>query len=113
MAWNVPTASPPPPPSRSGTRARIRFRISPAARSLKVMTRIEEAGTPASTSRLKRSAMTAVLPVPAPATTRCAPLPARLAASCSGESRISRTWSRLPGRSGSGSSSAGGRAAAG
>src|SRR5216683_1851042 len=56
-------------------RSSMRARISAAARSVNVITRIELGEAPANTSRRKRSAMTAVFPVPAPATTRTGPRP--------------------------------------
>ena len=51
----------------------IRSRISLAARSVNVITSTDDGSAPAATSRRKRSAMTAVFPVPAPAITRSAP----------------------------------------
>src|SRR5205809_7340858 len=73
----------------------MRWRISPAARSVKVMTRIELAGAPAATSLRNRSAITAVFPVPAPATTRTAPRPMEAARACSSPSLTGgfRAWS--------------------
>ena len=83
IEWNVPTAS-------AGTpiRCSIRWRISAAARSVKVITRIEPGEAPAATSLRKRSAITAVFPVPAPATTRTAPPPIAAAARCSAPSLV-------------------------
>ena len=56
---------------------------SPAARSVNVTTRMEPTSTPRSTARTKRSTMTVVLPVPAPAETNTVP-PASMATACSG-----------------------------
>ena len=78
MEWNVPTAG-----AGAWIRSSIRSRISLAARSVKVMTRIDAGETPDATSRPNRSAMTAVLPVPAPATTRTGPAPSAAARDCS------------------------------
>src|SRR5690242_683461 len=64
-------------------RFRIRPRSSPAARSVYVMTRIESTSSPRSqTARQKRSTMTVVLPVPAPAETKTTP-GSSIARSCS------------------------------
>src|ERR1043166_6105371 len=67
----------------SCSRFRIRPRSSPAARSVYVMTRIESTASPRSqTARQKRSTMTVVLPVPAPAETKTTP-GSSIARSCS------------------------------
>ncbi len=76
IEWNVPTEG-----ATSSMRSSILWRISAAARSVKVMTRMDEGDTPEATRRLKRSAITAVLPVPAPATTRIGPPPMAAATS--------------------------------
>ena len=65
--WNVPTDG-----ASAAISSSILWRIF-AARSVKVMTRIDAGVTPEATRRLKRSAITAVFPVPAPATTRTGP----------------------------------------
>src|SRR5947208_16866026 len=60
------------------------------------MTRIEAGDTPDVTRRRNRSAITAVLPVPAPATTRTGPVPRAAAWDCSRPSVTSRgsLWRR-------------------
>ena len=78
IEWKVPTAG-----AGSPIRSSIRSRISAAARSVNVITRIDAGGAPPATSRRKRSAITAVFPVPAPATTRTAPRPIAAARACS------------------------------
>ena len=78
IEWKVPTAG-----AADSTRSSMRWRISPAARSVNVMTRIDAGATPDATRRRNRSAMTAVLPVPAPATTRTGPPPRAAARRCS------------------------------
>ena len=60
----------------------MRARSSPAARSVKVMTRSESTSSPSSrTARANRSTRTVVLPVPAPAETNVVPR-ASIAARC-------------------------------
>src|ERR1700704_3646163 len=54
------------------------------------MTRIDAGDTPLATRRRNRSAMTAVLPVPAPATTRTEPVSIAAAARCSRPSLLVR-----------------------
>src|SRR5260370_505987 len=69
---------------RSANAARMRVRSSPAARRVYVITRIESTSSPRSqTARTKRSTMTAVLPVPAPAETNTSPVASTAARCCS------------------------------
>src|SRR5690348_11636829 len=76
-------------------RFRIRPRSSPAARSVYVMTRIESTSSPRSqTARQKRSTMTVVLPVPAPAETKTTP-GSSIARSCSTLGPTSTTLTAL------------------
>src|ERR1051325_5182617 len=79
----------------SCSRFRIRPRSSPAARSVYVMTRIESTSSPRSqTARQKRSTMTVVLPVPAPAETNTTP-GSSIARSCSVFGAASTTLTAL------------------